>query len=169
MGLGLTCMIGSGMFGVCFIVLMRFCSWNVRGLNDASKRRMVKEGIFMAKSDIIGLQETKLFTPSVRRLKAIGGNKIQSWACLDCTESRGGGGVLVGWSDEFTLLSSYIGIFSVSVCLLHRSSGESLLFTSVYAPIDKEDKEVCWWELKRIGIIFQSPGSFVVISMSPLT
>lgn len=122
----------------------------------------------MSSSNVIGLQEIKLCSPSDRRLKAIGGNRIKHWVCLDSSESRGG--VLVGWSEDFNLLSSYTGIFSVSVHLLHRPSNWSFLFTSVYAPIDRDDKEVCWWELKRIRHMYRDPwvlcGDFnVTLSM----
>ncbi|XP_020262542.1 uncharacterized protein LOC109838519 [Asparagus officinalis] len=55
------------------------------------------------------------------------------------------------------MIRSYVGIFSVSVLLTHNPSNWTFTFTSVYAPIDREDKAVCWWELSRLRQIFEGP------------
>ncbi|XP_020245344.1 uncharacterized protein LOC109823472 [Asparagus officinalis] len=134
---------------------MKFTSWNVRGLNDPLKRRLVKDFLSSHLIDVAGLQESKLSDPTPRKLQSIGGRRLSEWCYLNSTESRGG--VLVGWSDAFSLIQSHVGIFSVSVHLHHKPSNYSFTFTSVYAPIDKEDRAVCWWELDRIRYILPGP------------
>ncbi|XP_020253777.1 uncharacterized protein LOC109830826 [Asparagus officinalis] len=118
---------------------MKFASWNIRGLNDPNKRFLVKDFVLRQSIDVIGIQESKLCKPNARKLRSMGGNRLSHWSILDSTESRGG--VMVGWSNSFNLIRSYVGIFSVSVSFLHITSNWLFTFTNVYAPIDREDKE----------------------------
>ncbi|XP_020251189.1 uncharacterized protein LOC109828677, partial [Asparagus officinalis] len=134
---------------------MKFASWNIRGLNDPNKRFLVKDFVLRQSIDVIGIQESKLCKPNARKLRSIGGNRLTHWSILDSSESRGG--IIVGWSNSFKLISSYVGIFSVSVSLIHITSNWHFTFTNVYAPIDREDKEVCWWELNRVRKLFDGP------------
>ncbi|XP_020258606.1 uncharacterized protein LOC109835017 [Asparagus officinalis] len=124
-------------------------SWNVRGLNKPSKRRLVRECLSLAKVNLVGLQESKLSSPSSFLLKSLGGRNISSWISLDATDSRGG--VLLGRDDDlFSCSSSSIDIFFVSATLTHRPSNWRFVATTIYAPCDSSEREVCWWELDRI-------------------
>ncbi|XP_020262172.1 uncharacterized protein LOC109838113 [Asparagus officinalis] len=127
---------------------MKFGSWNVRGLNNPAKRRLVKDCLKFAKVDLVGLQETKLNSSRVSFLRSLGSSSISSWISLDASESRGG--VLLGWNDNiFSCSSSSVDIFSVAAILTHSPSNWTFAVTSVYAPCDPSDREVCWWELNR--------------------
>ncbi|XP_020272560.1 uncharacterized protein LOC109847740 [Asparagus officinalis] len=136
-------------------VVMKFTTWNVRSLNDSIKRCLVRDFLSRSAIDIVGLQESKLSNPSSRKLRSIGGKKLPHWCHLDSTEYRGG--VLVGWSDSFSLIHSHVSIFSVLVFLHHKPSNWRFTSTSVYAPTDRDDGDVCWWELNRVRDIFSGP------------
>lgn len=70
-------------------------SWNVRGLNDARKRRIVKRFIKNENPEIICLQETKLSNIDNSILKEIVGPKYQDYEVIDARGTAGG--VLLTW------------------------------------------------------------------------
>jgi exonuclease III len=57
-----------------------FLSWNVRGLNDPSKRVQVQNVILSKKMDIVRLKETKLSVVSNNIVKECVGSKLNSHA-----------------------------------------------------------------------------------------
>ncbi|WMV09781.1 hypothetical protein MTR67_003166 [Solanum verrucosum] len=65
----------------------KLVSWNVRGLNNRDKRRVIKNIMGDWKADIICLQETKFITELVRQ---IWGDRWVKMACLEASGTRGG-------------------------------------------------------------------------------
>ena len=45
---------------------LKILSWNVRGVNDVSKRKVIKALIRSQKADMVCLQETKMQKMSIR-------------------------------------------------------------------------------------------------------
>jgi len=66
--------------------------------------------------------------------------------------------ILVGWDNNgFDCIKTHIGTFFVSVMLLCRHTDFSFSLTSIYTPIDRDEKLVCWWEIKFIRTLFPDP------------
>ena len=100
---------------------------------------MVKDGIY-ANLNLIGIQESKLFVPSPHTLKYLGGHKITKWLSLDLLILLE---VSIGLDDDlFECLHHSISIFSISDVFKVRSSNLIFLFSTVYAPINRENKKV---------------------------
>jgi endonuclease/exonuclease/phosphatase family metal-dependent hydrolase len=50
------------------LVIMKIISWNIRGLNGRSKKKMLRDLILAEKPDIVLLQETKCTSEDIDRL-----------------------------------------------------------------------------------------------------
>uniref|UniRef100_M1BXS4 Endonuclease/exonuclease/phosphatase domain-containing protein n=1 Tax=Solanum tuberosum TaxID=4113 RepID=M1BXS4_SOLTU len=68
----------------------KIVSWNVRGLNDQGKKRIVKSHLLDWKADIVCLQETKLEGNCQDHIKQIGGGRWTRFVCLEASGTRGG-------------------------------------------------------------------------------
>ena len=68
--------------------------WNVRGLNNMSKRNAVRKFISEAKVNLVCLQETKLDVIDVFMVMQCIGPSFDGFAYLPATDTRGG--ILVG-------------------------------------------------------------------------
>lgn len=73
----------------------KLVSWNVRGLNDRVKRRLVNSMIWGWKTDIICLQETKLEGNVTELAKQVWGGRWVKQAYLESSGTRGG--ILLMW------------------------------------------------------------------------
>lgn len=68
----------------------KLMSWNVMGLNNRDKRRLVNNLIMGWKADIICLQETKLEGNVVEVVKQVWGGRWIRHAALEANGTRGG-------------------------------------------------------------------------------
>ncbi|KAM3222863.1 hypothetical protein P3L10_022133 [Capsicum annuum] len=68
---------------------LNLVSWNVRGLNDRGKRRVVKNCIEQWRADIVCLQETKLQGNLQEIVKQLWGGRWVNFACLEASGTRG--------------------------------------------------------------------------------
>ena len=87
-------------------VKLSVLSWNVRGLGDADKCRVVRDLIQSLKLDIVCLQETKLRAVDERRARAFLPPNLSLFRCVDASGSRGG--ILTAWDPRAVLLHSFI-------------------------------------------------------------
>jgi exonuclease III len=71
-------------------------SWNVRGLNDAAHRELVKETTSCVRPAVVCLQETKISSMMPAVLLESIGHRLSSYHALDADGTRGG--VLLGWT-----------------------------------------------------------------------
>ena len=55
---------------------LRLLSWNVRGANDSSKRKVIKAMIRNQKVDLFCLQETKIQTMSEGVVRSLGSGRF---------------------------------------------------------------------------------------------
>ena len=93
---------------------LRLLSWNVRGVNDSSKRKVVKAVIRSQRVDLFCLQETKIQAMSEGVVRSLGTGRFLDWGALDA--SRAAGGILIYW-DKRTLnvLEMEVGHFQFPV------------------------------------------------------
>ncbi|RVW44615.1 hypothetical protein CK203_110050 [Vitis vinifera] len=114
---------------------LRILSWNVRGANDSSKRRIIKAVIRSQRVDLFVFRRPKF--SHYRRV----------------------------WSLE--VMETEVGKFSVSCRFRNVENGLTWIFTGVYGPFSKGDRECLWEELGAIRGLWEDPwclgGDFNVI------
>ena len=69
---------------------IKILSWNVRGLNDRNKRKLIKALISSHKVDLVCLQETKMSEMSLGVVRSLG------MGSPECQGGCGRGGSLLG-------------------------------------------------------------------------
>ena len=69
---------------------LRLLSWNVRGANDSSKRKVVKSMIRSQRVDLFCLQETKIEAVTEGLVRSLGIGRFLDWGTLDAHGSVGG-------------------------------------------------------------------------------
>ena len=135
---------------------IRLLSWNVRGVNDSSKRKVIKAIIRNQKVDLFCIQETKVQSMNEGLVRSLGSGRFLDWGALDAQGAAGG--VLICW-DKRTLeiIEMERGQFSISCRLRNVEDGKVWIFTGVYGPFSKEDRETLWGELGAIRGIWDDP------------
>ena len=92
---------------------LKLLSWNVRGANDSSKRKIIKSFVRNQKVDLFCIQETKIQLMSEGVVKSLGAGRFLDWRALDA--SRSAGGVLICWDKRsLEILDWEEGQFSIS-------------------------------------------------------
>ena len=66
---------------------LKILSWNVRGTNDSSKRKIIKSIIRKQKVDLLYIQKTKIQAMSERVVRSLGSGRFSKWRALDVTGS----------------------------------------------------------------------------------
>ncbi len=136
--------------GWCISLLFMFqvCSWNVRGLNDPSKRSLVKFVVFMFKVYLLCFQESKVEAISHSFLRSFAGNFFDKCQFVKSVRASSGG-IITCWSSN---VFSYSGVlarnFSLTVQLKHIYS--SFLLTNVYGSPTWDSKEEFCRELAAL-------------------
>lgn len=69
---------------------MNILFWNVRGLEDPTKRRMVRDIIQREQAQFVCLKETKIVDPNPTFFRQIGSTKISTWV-INNARGRSGG------------------------------------------------------------------------------
>lgn len=132
---------------------MKITTWNVRGLNAPSKKRILKQNLNKFESDIILLQETKLNKSEGINL----GKKPSNWSCSMhefVGASRGLGFI---WNhrkislDILTSKNNWISGLVNSV----KSNIKYILF-NVYGPVSNLEKRTVWKEISQYMGNFQN-------------
>ena len=145
---------------------IRLLSWNVRGANDSSKRKLIKALIRNQKVDLFSLQETKIHAMTDGGVRSLNTGRFLEWGTLDASGSVGG--ILISW-DKRTLevLDLEVGQYSVSCRFKNVEDGFVWMFTGVYGPFTIEERECLWEELGVIRGIWEDPwclgGDFNII------
>ena len=148
------------------LMKLRLLSWNVRGANDNSKRKVIKAIIRNQRVDLFYLQETKIQTMSEGVVRILGSGRFLDWGAMDA--HRSAGGILICWDKRTVeVLEMEVGHFSISCRLRNVEDGLVWIFTGVYGPFFKEDREALWEELGAIRGFWNDPwclgGDFNVI------
>ena len=94
---------------------VKILSWNVRGVNDPEKRKVVKNFIRSQRVDFVCLQETKIQGMNKALVHSIIVGRLLDWKSLDAEGTVGG--ILLSWDKRrLSLMESEYGSFSFS-CL----------------------------------------------------
>ena len=81
-------------------------SWNVRGLGDADKCKLVRDSLLTARVDIACLQESKLRTITSSKSRSFLPPHLTDFHCAEAVGSRGG--IITAWNARAFTASSYI-------------------------------------------------------------
>ena len=94
---------------------IKILSWNVRGVNDSDKRKVIKNLIRTNRVDLVCLQETKVQEMNFYMVRSLGVGRFLDWTAMNAEGSAGG--ILMFWDKRrMSMLDSMVGSFSVS-CL----------------------------------------------------
>ena len=92
---------------------LKILSWNVRGVNDSSKRKLIKAIMRKQRADLLCFQETKMQVMSEGVVRSLGSGRFLEWRALDAIGSTGG--ILVCWDKRsLEILDWEVGQFSIS-------------------------------------------------------
>jgi exonuclease III len=81
-------------------------NWNVRGLNDAAHRELVRETVISSRPSLVCLQETKLAAISGSLARDTLGPALNSYLELGAQGTRGG--ILLAWDKELVSVTNAI-------------------------------------------------------------
>ena len=145
---------------------VQIVSWNVRGLNDVSKRMRVRNLLNSWKADIVCLQETKLDSISRSLIRSLWRCRYVDWLCLDSLGASGG--IIIMWDTKVVeKVEEAVGLFSVSCKFKEIHSGFEWGFSGVYGPHRDVERQLMWEELSGICAWWDVPwcvgGDFNVV------
>ena len=136
---------------------LKIMSWNVRGVNNQDKRKVLKAFIRSKKVDIVCLQEIKVQNMCVGLVHSLGVGRFLDRGSVDAEGSAGG--ILVFWDKRVVeLVEMEIGIFSVSCCFKNCIDGFQWMFSGVYGPIVDSKREFFWEELGAVRGLWNGPS-----------
>ena len=111
---------------------IKILSWNVRGLNDGEKRKLIKSMVRIEKADLVWFRETMVQEMSLKVVKSLGVGRFLSWGVVD---ARGvPGGILIFWDNKVLDLlelsvegSPYLLVLGMLEMVLYGCSQESMV------------------------------------------
>ena len=128
----------------------------MRGVNDRSKRKVIKSVIRSQKVDLFCIQETKMQVMSEEVVRSLGPGRYLDWKALNAMGTAGG--VLICWDKRsLELLGVEEGQFSISCRFRNVGDGAIWVFTGVYGPCSKKDRECLWEEFGAIRGLWEEP------------
>ena len=118
---------------------VKILSWNVRGVNDSEKRKVIRNFIRTQRVDLVCLQETKIQGMNKDSVHSIGVGKFLEWKALDAEGTAGG--ILLFWDKRrLSLVESESGSFSLSCVFRMVEDDFQWMFTRVYDPVERSSK-----------------------------
>lgn len=124
-------------------------NWNVRGLNDAAHRELVRNAVISCKPNIVCLQETKLSAFNASLASETLGQFLDSFLELPAQGTRGG--ILLAWNkDVITVTNAINRTFTISAMVTVTSNSTPFLLSTCYGPADDARKEEFLAELLQI-------------------
>ena len=135
---------------------VKIISWNVRGVNDPEKRKVVKNFIRSQRVDLVCLQETKIQGMNKALVHSIIVGRFLDWKSLDAEGTVGG--ILLSWDKRrLSLMESEYGSFSFSCMFTTMEDDFQWMFMGVYNPVDRSFKDFFWEELGSIRGLWNGP------------
>ncbi|KAL4198931.1 hypothetical protein AMTRI_Chr03g142470 [Amborella trichopoda] len=133
---------------------MKIVTWNVRGLGQQPKRNAVKGLVLKHSPIVLALIETKQPEPTLQLIHQIWGKRHTQWVSLPANGASGG--IWVVWiSMDHSLISSHIGVFSVTILLSSVPDGIPWKFKAIYGPNSASLKHSWWSELDYVAALLQ--------------
>lgn len=134
----------------------KLLSWNVRGLGNDDKCRIVRNVIKNSRCDVCVLQESKCnkfdlsyimrFIPSFFSFEVAYNLAINS-----------AGGTFIVWKKSFQLVSSWSTQHTLTVLLRHINTGSQFQVTNVYGPSEETLKQPFIRELRFMSSLIAFP------------
>ncbi|WJZ96624.1 hypothetical protein VitviT2T_015290 [Vitis vinifera] len=135
---------------------IKFLSWNVRGMNDRNKRKLIKALIRSQKVDLVCLQETKMTEMSLGVVRSLGVGRFLEWGALNARSVAGG--VVVLWDNRvLELMGMEVGLFSILCCFKNVEDGFRWILSGMYGPTLRRYRELFWEELRAIRGLWNDP------------
>ena len=129
---------------------LKVLSWNVKGVNDSSKRKIIKSFIRNQSMDLLCIQETKIQPMSKGVVRSLGSGRFLDWRALDAEGAAGG--ILICWDKRsLDILDWEEGHFTLSCRFRNVENGVVWVFTGVYGPFAKVERDSLWEEF---GVIW---------------
>ena len=128
---------------------IKIISWNVRGVNDLDKRKVIKNFLRRFRADLVCLQATKVQEMNSALVRSLGVGRRLNWKVLDADGSVGG--ILLLWDNSrISMVDSMVGCFFVSCLFRMVENGFQWVFSGVYGPVENRLRESFWEELGSI-------------------
>ena len=119
---------------------VKILSWNVRGANDSSKRKVIKTFIRNQRVDLIYIQETKIQSMSESIVRSLGSGRFLDWKAVNAEGASGG--ILICWDRRsLDILDWEEGQFTLSCRFQNVENGAVWVFTGVYGPFSKVERD----------------------------
>ena len=135
---------------------LKIIIWNVRGANDSSKRKIIKNYIRNQRVDLMCIQETKIQEMSEGIVRSLGLGRFSDWRARNAEGAAGG--ILICWDKRvLEILDWEEGQFSLSCRFKITENGAIWVFTGVYGPFTKVEREGMWEELGAIRGLWGDP------------
>ena len=135
---------------------IKILSWNVRGVNNPDKRKIIKNFLRTHRVDLVCLQETKVQEMNNVMAPSLGVGHFLNWKALNAEGSTGG--ILLLWDKRrISMVDSVARSFSV-LCLFRMvEDGYQWVFSGVYGSVKKSIRESFWEELGSIRGLWEEP------------
>ena len=136
---------------------LRILSWNVKGVKDRDKRKLIKDVIKTQKVDLVCLWETKIQETTSGIVRSLGVGRYLEWGALN---SRGAPRrvVVVFWDNRvLQLVEMEVGNYSVSCRFKNCEDGFCWIFSRVYGPTVKVEREIFFSEMRAIRGLWNEP------------
>lgn len=131
------------------IMIMTFCTWNVKGLGSEEKRWAVKDLVKRSKIGVFSLQETKLQSIDRRMEMDMWGRKSFDFVHKSAIGRLGG--ILVAWDLAlYQVVDHRVGEYSVSVLLRHKVDELMWVFSGVYGSCGNEGNDLLREDLGKV-------------------
>ena len=135
---------------------IKIISWNVRGVNDPDKRKVIKNFLRSYRADIVCLQEIKVQEMSVKLVRGLGAGRNLN--CKELNAEGSAGGILLLWDNSHINLADYVfGSYSVTCLFRMTENGFLWAFSGVYGPVENSYRESFWEELGSIKGLWDCP------------
>lgn len=127
----------------------KLISWNVRGLGNPDKCRVVCDVIRKSRGDICMLQETKLNDMNFNYVSLFLPTFFNFEVAYKLANGSKGG-MVVAWKKHYQLINSWATKNTLTVVLKNTKTNEIAQFTTVYGPSVEVDKPEFISELKNV-------------------
>lgn len=126
-------------------------NWNVRGLNNPARRKVVRDLVSETRATIVMLQETKLeVVDAVLVTEILGQRFVDNFVVLPASGTRGG--ILMALDEShYKITQAEIGVHTVTARVAAVSGGEEWSVTVVYGPQEDQEKLQFLGELRWIS------------------
>ena len=135
---------------------LKILSWNVRGANDSSKRKIIKAFIRNQRVDLICIQETKIQSMLEGIVRSLGFGRFLDWKAMNAEGASRG--ILIFWDRRsLDILDWEEGHFTLSCRFRNVGNGAVWVFTGVYDPFSKVERDELWEEFGAIRGLWEDP------------